>query len=254
MQASKRGFSLVELSIVIIIIGLLAAAVTGGLALQKAARIQAVISDLGKFKQNAVQYKEKYYYWPGDQVDTFKFWNTADSMGAACIDNSANTTTNGCNGDGNNAIGGAGSYSGCSSSAGSICQYGESYRATQALAASGFITGKYSGTGISAFQKAPVDATTGMNLASPVYVFTYTTLGSFNKNVVSITDITTTYLQAGALRPDAALAIDQKIDDKSPVTGFVRGFDGSGSTCITSNAYGVANNSTYRCILSLSLD
>ena len=64
----KRGFSLIELSVVIVIIGLLVGVLVAARSIRNTAQVQAVISDFGKYKQAAVQYKEKYYYWPGGMI------------------------------------------------------------------------------------------------------------------------------------------------------------------------------------------
>ena len=58
----NKGFSLIELSIVLIIIGLLVAGVTGGASLIKSAELRAVMSDLRNY-QTAIN---AYYTATGD--------------------------------------------------------------------------------------------------------------------------------------------------------------------------------------------
>lgn len=50
MQKSKKGFSLIELSIVLIIIGLLVAGITGGASLIKSAELRSTMSDIRNYQ------------------------------------------------------------------------------------------------------------------------------------------------------------------------------------------------------------
>lgn len=63
---NKKGFSLIELSIVLIIIGLLVAGITGGSSLIKSAELRAVMSDIRNY-QTAVN---AYYTSRGDLPGT----------------------------------------------------------------------------------------------------------------------------------------------------------------------------------------
>jgi prepilin-type N-terminal cleavage/methylation domain-containing protein len=62
----QKGFSLIELSIVIIILGLLVASVTVGQDLIKAAELRAVISQLQGFDTQVGTFRLKYNEIPGD--------------------------------------------------------------------------------------------------------------------------------------------------------------------------------------------
>lgn len=63
---SKRGFSLVELSIVIIIMGLLVASVTVGKDLIQAAQLRGLISQIHGFDTQMSTFRLKYNALPGD--------------------------------------------------------------------------------------------------------------------------------------------------------------------------------------------
>ena len=64
------AFSLIELSIVLIIIGLLIAGITGGASLIESAKIQSVINELTTYKQAIYTFKSLKDRLPGDFVDS----------------------------------------------------------------------------------------------------------------------------------------------------------------------------------------
>lgn len=61
-----RGFTLVELAIVLTIIGLLIGAVLKGQELIDTARVTSTISDVGAIRAAAAGFKDQYGYYPGD--------------------------------------------------------------------------------------------------------------------------------------------------------------------------------------------
>ncbi|MBT4989303.1 MAG: prepilin-type N-terminal cleavage/methylation domain-containing protein [Rickettsiales bacterium] len=66
IKHNRQGFSLVELSIVIIILGLLVASVTVGADLIKAAQVRGVITQITSFDTSANTFNLKYDCLPGD--------------------------------------------------------------------------------------------------------------------------------------------------------------------------------------------
>lgn len=66
---SKRiyngGFSLVELSIVLVILGLLTGGILGGQSLIKAAELRAVTTELDAFQTATNTFRQKYFALPG---------------------------------------------------------------------------------------------------------------------------------------------------------------------------------------------
>jgi prepilin-type N-terminal cleavage/methylation domain-containing protein len=97
----KNGFTLIELSIVLVIIGLLAGGVLVGRDLIKSAQLRSVISDIDKFNAAANAFKLKYDCIPGDCINATSIFGQFASCGAwnGIDDFGSNTTCNG-NGDG----------------------------------------------------------------------------------------------------------------------------------------------------------
>jgi prepilin-type N-terminal cleavage/methylation domain-containing protein len=136
------AFSLVELSIVLVVLGLLTGGVLAGPSLIHAAELRNITVEVSAFKTAINTFKEKYSALPGDMSNAVSFWGRADngSFSGQC----ANPYTDGgnsiqtCNGDGNGKVG--------------IWQpilparYYEAFRSWQHLANAGLITGKYTGT------------------------------------------------------------------------------------------------------------
>ncbi len=65
-QIRQRGFTLIELSIVLVIIGLIAGAVLVGQELIRAAAVRATISQIDKYNTGVYTFREKYGGLPGD--------------------------------------------------------------------------------------------------------------------------------------------------------------------------------------------
>lgn len=60
------GFSLIELAIVLIIIGILAGAIFKGQEILEAAKIQSVLNDINRISTATTLYREAYNQWPGN--------------------------------------------------------------------------------------------------------------------------------------------------------------------------------------------
>ena len=89
----KQGFTLLELSIVLVIIGLIIGGITVGADMIRSAELSATVSEINKIKISINSYKLKYNAYPGDHKNAFAYW------GADCASSAAS-----CNGDGNGDI------------------------------------------------------------------------------------------------------------------------------------------------------
>lgn len=69
MQRKKKGlraFTLIEISIVLIIIGIIAAAIFKGQELLEGARLRATLDEISHIRLALTQYRDTYGYWPGN--------------------------------------------------------------------------------------------------------------------------------------------------------------------------------------------
>lgn len=93
LQKRVPGFTLIELSIVMIIIGILAAGIFKGKDLIEQARLQSTQDEFNRIKLAILQYREQFSQWPGnDSRATFLGANSRAGDGSGIIkqDESAN--------------------------------------------------------------------------------------------------------------------------------------------------------------------
>jgi prepilin-type N-terminal cleavage/methylation domain-containing protein len=93
----RAGFTLIELSIVLIIVGLIIGGVLVGRDLIHAAEIRAAISEQENFRSAVGAFQSKYNCLPGDCPTALQFF------GSACGDSTTDPIT-GCNGDGDGLV------------------------------------------------------------------------------------------------------------------------------------------------------
>jgi len=131
----NKGFSLLELSIVLVIIGLIAGGIVAGSAMIRAAELRKVITQQEQFKTAIYTFKDKFLGLPGDLKNATAFWGELDADHTTCIGMETTGGTETCDGDGNGNL----RYA---SNAGYSF---ETYRLWQHLANAGLINGTYTG-------------------------------------------------------------------------------------------------------------
>lgn len=126
----RHAFSLVELSIVIAVIGLITGGIIMGQNLIRSAELKSVAKELEIYRSAFTMFKDEYGELPGDLTNATEYWGMAD----ACPGGPA-TGSETCNGNGNGRI-----TQGANDS-----EFSEMFTAWQHLALSGFIDGSYTG-------------------------------------------------------------------------------------------------------------
>lgn len=209
MKARQSGFTLIEIAIVLVIIGLLLGGVLKGQELIQNARVRNIIAQQDGIKAAFFGFQDRYRGIPGDYPATLANQNIP---GAGTV----------CGGDGNSLI---------DTTAESLCAW---YHLSKA----GFLTGNYSGTGTAATaDNSPANPFGG--LVQLIFDNEYAeagNLGGGGTNQPKVHNIKT-----GTNIPAPVLAeVDRKIDDGVPTEGSFRFSDwqNSPTTCVTTAGTG----------------
>lgn len=231
----RRAFSLVELSIVLVILGLLVGGILAGQSLIRASELRAVTNEYQRYTTAVFAFRDKYFALPGDMTNATSFWGTA----AACPGTSStpSTTSATCNGDGDGRmLWTAGPTS------------NEIFRSWQHLANAGLIEGTYSGVANSTTVSNYTYGLVGTNLprskmnnagwaffhAGSVAISDTTFFDGQYGNLLFFGANTATSLSEGViLKPEEAWNIDTKLDDGKPATGAVVSRENSGGSTST---------------------
>ena len=96
----QGGFTLIELSIVLVIIGLIVGGVLVGRDMIRAAELRSIVTDVERYKTAVFTFQEKYNALPGDMADATSIWGVASG---GCP-NGARSGTQTCDGDGNGQV------------------------------------------------------------------------------------------------------------------------------------------------------
>lgn len=222
---STSGFTLVEMAIVLIIVGLIAGSVVAGKSILEGSERRTIITDVEKYIAAVDAFQQKYNALPGDYYEATTIWGAAHTTPATCTTTNSGTVAT-CDGNGNGQIGDTGS------------EY-EMFRTWQQLANAGLIEGKFSGVaGASGTTHADIGINVPQNKIKGTG-FTLRYLGTGSGNYYPLTDYghileygteSTSYSNGAALTPEDALGIDQKIDDGLPGSGTVRTYTNTART------------------------
>lgn len=210
MKKGQQGFTLIEIAIVLVIIGLLLGGVLKGQELIDSAKVKNVINDLNGATASFYAYQDRYNTIPGDDPTAAARWAGALADG-----------TSAQNGNGNGLV--AGTYN-----TGGATQ--ESRLFWQHMRLSGFIKGTLASQALAAEQ--PINKFNGM-------------LGVQNNGI----GLAGLILCQSNLPAKAAQAVDTQFDDGIGTTGSMRARLGPGNPSVggvgtASNPY-VDNGSNY---------
>lgn len=184
--ARQSGFTLVEIAIVLVIIGLLLGGVLKGQELIDQSKIKRVVNDFNNVNAAVYTYQDRYRFFPGDDLNAATRWPTAIGGAAATA------------GGGNSII---------TATLAQVLTGGanEGGFAWQHLRASGLITGDLSNAARSETpEQTPFNSNYGIGASVSAYGF----------GIVPIF--------CASLPPKAAEQLDRQLDDGNPQTGNIR--------------------------------
>lgn len=229
----RQAFTLVELSIVLVILGLLVGGVLTGQSLIHAAELRSITRESAQYTTAIYTFRDKYMALPGDMPNAVRYWGamaggTADGSDSACESfveaGTASTGTKTCNGNGNGMIAGGTPYV--------VSSDVEAFAAWKHMANAGLVEGTY--TGVAAFPASAGRALGGFNAPKSKFA---TATWSFDDHAY---DVGTSSAAESAVnlcigapiddtsctprpifKPEDAYNLDVKMDDGMPYVGKV---------------------------------
>lgn len=216
---NNSGFSLVELSIVLVILGLLAGGVLTGQSLIRAAELRSVTTEFSRYQAAVNTFRDKYFALPGDMTNAISFWGAAHATPATCAV-TASTSALTCNGDGDGRIWPS-----------SATVSNESYRFWQQLANAGLIEGQFDGIthGATTYSSTAANSPKSKLNNANWFVWNWGTLtsavtffdGVYNNSFEFGSFLTDSAPYGSVFKPEELWNIDTKIDDGKPAVGKV---------------------------------
>lgn len=240
MKHSEKAFTLVELAIVLVIIGLLTGGVLAGRELIVQAQLNALITEQKNYVRAYTTFRLKYNAVPGDMRNAYQIWG--DDCGTDTTDE------DGCNGNGDGII---------------LEGLGNEYvKVWEHLSRSQLIAGTFDGSGASeggfirissdnipasrisgSYWNLSRQGCEGCGYGNPSYDSTNTTmltLGSLDSNSDPMWLFPSTELTI-----ENAFNIDKKMDDGRSLTGLVRSSSAQADCTDETNAPGDYYNLEY---------
>lgn len=226
----QKAFSLVELSIVLVILGLLTGGILAGQSLIHAAELRAVSTERDRYLTALGTFRDKYFALPGDMTNASKFWGAADGSTGSTPGCATATAAGTCNGDGNGRI-----------SPFNQPTNGESLRIWQHLALAGLIEGSYTG-----YLNGGTNLVPGENMPRskfPNAVWNIFYRESTNPNPIYGYSGNLMYFSKAetgpsvwdrVMKPEDAWNLDTKMDDGRPGLGAVMA-GGDSTICVLPN-------------------
>ncbi len=237
MQGEK-GFTLIELSIVLVIISLIVGGVIGGKSLIRSAELGDITSGLNKYKTAYNTFKLQYDALPGDMRDAQDYW-------PSCVDVGANL----CNGNGDGKVGPAG---------------GELFRSWQHLGLADVVNIKYTGSSVTPVipgENVPEGVSSGtVYQIFSVPAFLAIMYGNTGNWVHYSNDYSGSVAPYASLSGREAKSLDKKIDNGDADSGNVQVWKYMGTGCVDQifappvATDFVLDDTQLNCVISMRLD
>ena len=216
-KKSNTAFTLVELSIVLVILGLLVGGVLAGQSLIRAAELRSVTTEASRYITAVLSFKDKCFALPGDMANAQTFWSSAAACPGTASQGSTDKTT--CNGNGDGLLVPAGAGFG-----------NENYRFWQHLANAGLIEGSYSGvTGDDSYVYTSISANVPKSKAGNAYwsiiassTYPTNTIFRYSGNHLILGGLISLSWNYGKiLSAEEMWNVDTKADDGKPALGAI---------------------------------
>ncbi len=218
---NKSGFTLVELAIVIVIIGLIVGGVVGAQSLIATAKINSVIKELNSYSTAVKAFQLEYNSLPGDFKDGYDYWSSE----AECGNYEAGYGGYACRGNGDKKLN---VYGGAEGSANSQ----ESFIAWKHMQWAGILNLGLSGVHSTA-NRVPFGASPGSEIGGES-IWNVVTQNGTPYFMLYRQETAGSY---GGASPIQSKKIDKKIDNDNPLTGKVTARNGW--NCIYNSEYNV---------------
>lgn len=218
------AFSLVELSIVLVILGLLTGGILAGQSLIRASEQRNFMSQIQRYSSSVIAFRDKYMAIPGDMNNATRFWGAADGSTGITVACLTATATGTCNGNGDGSL---------NTPAYSL----ESYRFWQQMALAGLIEGTYTGvtgplatedviagTNVPSTKLSATSVINAQSLPNVTSASTWWFRGSYGYVAYLLgadTNGTNFNGDSAVIPAEMAWNIDAKLDDGKPGTGRV---------------------------------
>jgi prepilin-type N-terminal cleavage/methylation domain-containing protein len=213
----RAAFSLIELSIVLVILGLLTGGILTGQNLIRAAELRSVITEFKNYQTAVMTFREKSFTLPGDMRNATDFWGAMTNCASG---NTSGTDTETCNGDGDGKV----------EVMSTANRTSEELQFWRQLANAGLIEGSYSGVvpvaGLSLGSELPYSrmSNAGWRLRyHPAYADMFNV--DYGNNTLHLN---TASITSNVFTPEEAWNIDKKMDDGLPGQGGIIGRSISG--------------------------
>lgn len=205
---------MVELSIVLVILGLLTGGILAGQNLIRAAELRSLNTDIAKYQTAVRTFQDKYFAYPGDMTNASSFWGLSTDCSGADADGV-------CDGDGDGVID-------VSNAANAVS---EEFQLWRMLAKAGMVEGTYTGLTSAAAGVEPGVNTPPSRMNNAAWRIRYvgdltgsvsgTLASTFALNYGNVLHMMSMSGGLNVLTPAEAWGVDKKMDDGKPTNGTI---------------------------------